>query len=68
LPVTTTSSGSPGASASAIVAVLPANAGGAVRLARAYQGQLTGATTLGEVAFGVERPLRRRPAASASPS
>ncbi|HJO64041.1 MAG TPA: hypothetical protein QF469_01755 [Sphingomonas sanguinis] len=34
------------------------NAGGAVRLARAYQGQLTGATTLGEVAFGVERPLR----------
>ncbi len=37
------------------------NAGGAVRLARAYQGQLTGATTLGEVAFGVERPLRTWP-------
>ncbi len=34
------------------------SAGGAVRLARAYRGQLTGATTQQEVAFGVARPLR----------
>ncbi|WP_322965268.1 hypothetical protein [Sphingomonas fuzhouensis] len=34
------------------------NAGGAVRLARAYNGQLTGAITKQEIAFGVTRPLR----------
>jgi hypothetical protein len=35
-----------------------ANAGGAVRLARAYGGQLTGAITKQEIAFGMTRPIR----------
>lgn len=34
------------------------NAGGAVRLARAYGGQLSGAATLQEIVFGVTRPIR----------
>ncbi|WP_354296863.1 hypothetical protein [Sphingomonas sp. 1185] len=35
-----------------------ANAGAAVRLARAYGGSLTGSTRTTEIAFGVERPIR----------
>ena len=35
-----------------------ANAGAAVRLARAYGGTLSGATSSTEIAFGVERPIR----------
>jgi len=34
------------------------NAGGAVRLARAYGGQLSGAATQQEIVFGVTRPIR----------
>ncbi|GAA3255764.1 hypothetical protein GCM10020258_14510 [Sphingomonas yabuuchiae] len=35
-----------------------ANAGAAVRLARAYGGTLSGSTSPAEIAFGVERPIR----------
>ncbi|WP_191864650.1 hypothetical protein V3I01_15980 [Sphingomonas sp. gentR] len=35
-----------------------ANAGAAVRLARAYGGSLSGSTSPAEIAFGVERPIR----------
>lgn len=35
-----------------------ANAGAAVRLARAYGGTLSGSTSPAEIAFGVERPVR----------
>lgn len=35
-----------------------ANAGAAVRLARALGGQLSGSTTMTEIAFGVQRPIR----------
>lgn len=35
-----------------------ANAGAAVRLARAYGGTLSGSTSPTEIAFGVERPIR----------